>query len=79
MYPEQRPAVWLRSENGYDQARVGLEVTEFDKLPETAKDAETKRRYYDTKPTGKSAAGHDFPNQLDEAEKKAVLEYLKTL
>jgi hypothetical protein len=79
MHPENRPAVWLRSENGYDQARVGLEVTEFDKLPETAKDAETKRRYYDTKPTGKSAAGHDFPNQLDEAEKKAVLEYLKTL
>jgi cytochrome c peroxidase len=28
---------------------------------------------------GKSAAGHEFPNELDDAEKQAVLEYLKTL
>lgn len=79
MHPAERPAIWLRTEDGYDRERVGLEVTAFDKLPETAKDSETKRRYYDTKPVGKSAAGHDFPDQLDEAEKRAVLEYLKTL
>jgi hypothetical protein len=79
MHPDQRPAVWLRTEDGYDRERVGLEVATFDKLPETAKESETKRRYFDTKPTGKSAAGHEFPEQLDEAEKLAVIEYLKTL
>ena len=29
--------------------------------------------------TGKSAAGHLYPDALDEDEKRAVLEYLKTL
>jgi hypothetical protein len=59
--------------------RVGLEVAESDKLPPEAKTAEDKRRYFDTSLRGKSAKGHEYPNQLDEAEKRAVLEYLKTL
>ncbi len=77
--PRERPAVWLRSEDGYDRERLGLEVATFESLPDTARDAEEKRRYFDARLPGKSAAGHDFPNQLDDAEKRAVLEYLKTL
>ena len=38
-----------------------------------------RRTYFDTRQPGKSAAGHDFPDVLTEAEKAAVLEYLKTL
>ena len=38
-----------------------------------------RRRYFDTSKFGKKAVGHTFPDSLDESEKKAVLEYLKTL
>jgi hypothetical protein len=79
VHPDRRPAVWLRSEDGYDQKRVGLEVAEFDMLPVAVKLPEDKRRYFDTHLSGKSAAGHEFPDELSDQEKEAVLEYLKTL
>jgi mono/diheme cytochrome c family protein len=79
MHSDQRPKIWLRTEDGYDQKRVGLEVTTFDAMPPDAKTPDEKRRYFDTKIAGKSAAGHEFPEELTEEEKVAVLEYLKTL
>jgi mono/diheme cytochrome c family protein len=79
LHPQQRPAVWLRSEDGYDRQRVGLEVTTFDRVPASVKTGRDRRRYFDTRQTGKSAQGHLFPDDLEEAEKNAVLEYLKTL
>ena len=83
LHPEQRPAVWKRTPTGYDQTRVGLEVEELEKMPagmgqEKLTSAERRRRFDTSKP-GKSAKGHDFPDALDEDEKTAVLEYLKTL
>ncbi len=77
--PDERPAVWLRSEDGYDRERGGLEVTTFEKLPAEVTDPEDKRRYFDTRLKGKSAAGHLFPGELTPEERRAVLEYLKTL
>lgn len=77
--PEERPAVWRRSEDGYDQERVGLEVTVFDEVPGTARSSAEKREYFDTRRRGKGAAGHLFPNLLSVEEKRAVLEYLKSL
>jgi hypothetical protein len=79
LHVERRPAVWMRTEDGYDQQHVGLEVATFDKLPAEVKAADEKRRYFDTSIAGKSAAGHLFPDELSEDEKSAVLEYLKTL
>ena len=76
---QQRPAVWKRTEDGYDTERVGLEVTEFETLPANVTDARVKRTYFDTGLFGKSASGHDFPEQLTPEQKRAVLEYLKTL
>jgi mono/diheme cytochrome c family protein len=78
LHPDQRPAVWKRTENGYDQARVGLEVEQFESLPEGVRGAE-RREYFDTSKFAKSAQGHDFPDVLNEDEKVALLEYLKTL
>ncbi len=83
LHPAERPAVWKRTPTGYDQARVGLEVAEMEKMPtgpgqEKLSSAE-RRRHFDTSKPGKSAKGHDFPDVLDEEEKTAVLEYLKTL
>ncbi|MBI3839767.1 MAG: hypothetical protein HY288_17735 [Planctomycetia bacterium] len=79
LHPSDRPAVWQRTEDGYDQQKVGLEVTSFERLPKEVKSGRDRRRYFDTTKSGKSASGHDFPDALDEAEKRAVLEYLKTL
>lgn len=77
--PDMRPLVWKRTEDGYDQARGGLEIEEFEDIPETATHPAQRRRYFDTRLRGKSPAGHLFPNKLTPADKQAVLEYLKTL
>ncbi|MFN0053739.1 MAG: cytochrome c [Planctomycetales bacterium] len=79
LHPDERPVVWRRSPEGYDQSRVGLEISELEEAPVAAKTAAEKREYFDTRRLGKSAAGHLFPDQLSEDEKRAVLEYLKTL
>jgi hypothetical protein len=78
-YPERRPVIWQRTENGYDQENIGLEVSRFDELPAGTTDPRVRRTFFDTRQFGKSNAGHLFPTQLAEDEKQAVLEYLKTL
>ncbi|HEV7225085.1 MAG TPA: cytochrome c [Pirellulales bacterium] len=77
--PDERPIVWQRSEDGYDRAKIGLQIEEFDELPAAARVPAEKRRYFDARKFGKSAAGHLFPDELTEEQKRAVLEYLKTL
>jgi hypothetical protein len=80
LHPEERPKIWLRSEDGYDQKKVGLEFEKFDTLPRPAiQSRKERRRYFDTGPEGKSAAGHRFQDKLNEDEKSALLEYLKTI
>lgn len=79
LHADERPAVWRRTEDGYDQERVGLEVAEFASVPAEAKRPEQKREFFSTKLRGKSAVGHTYPEQLTENEKRQVLEYLKTL
>jgi mono/diheme cytochrome c family protein len=78
MNPSERPKIWKRSEDGYDQARVGLDVEVLDAVPETP-NTRQRRMYYDTTHVGNSAAGHTFPDALADDEKSAVIEYLKTL
>jgi mono/diheme cytochrome c family protein len=77
--PRQRPVVWRRTPTGYDEARVGLEVEERTDLPEGRLRPSERRQYFDTRRHGKSAAGHDFADVLDDDQKRALLEYLKTL
>ncbi len=80
MHPEERPVVWGRTEDGYDTERVGLEVTAYDSVPpEDRQIGAQRRQYFDTRLFAKSADGHLFPNRLTEEEKRAVIEYLKTL
>lgn len=78
MHPDDRPKVWKRTPNGYDQQRLGLEITTHESVPDDLKAAQ-RRQYFDTTRVGKSAAGHRFPDALGEEDKQAVLEYLKTL
>jgi mono/diheme cytochrome c family protein len=79
LHPDARPRVWKRTADGYDQQRVGLEVTAFDRFPDGVRSASERRRIFDTRMFGKASIGHSFPDELSEAEKRAVLEYLKTL
>lgn len=79
LHPEKRPVVWRRSALGYDQQKVGLEVTELNEVPDEVTTSAERRCFFDTRAKGKSAAGHEFPGVLNEDERRAVLEYLKTL
>jgi mono/diheme cytochrome c family protein len=77
---DKRPTVWTRTADGYDTERVGLEATRLDEVPADVRgDIRGRRHYFDTRLPGKSAAGHTFPDALDAGQKRAVLEYLKTL
>jgi mono/diheme cytochrome c family protein len=79
LHPDARPVVWRRTPTGYDDVRVGLDVEECADVPADVGRASERRHYFDTRKPGKSAAGHDFADVLPIDEKKALLEYLKTL
>jgi hypothetical protein len=79
LYADQRPVVWRRRNGGFDRAKVGLNITTYDERPASANSLNQRREYFDTRRFGKSAAGHLFPEKLDHQQKRAVLEYLKTL
>lgn len=77
--PEARPAIWSRTDDGYDHARLGVEATAHEALPEGLGDWE-RRRYYRTDLRGLGNQGHAFPpGGLSEPDKAALIEYLKTL
>lgn len=79
LHPEKRPVVWRRTAVEIDTERIGFQIEEVDKVPLGEPDPAVRRQYFDTRQFGKSAAGHEFPAELSEAERRAVLEYLKTL
>ena len=79
LHPADRPEVWVRTSEEVDQERVGLKVRTVAKVPVGEPDVAIRRSHFDTKRFGKSNSGHDYPDQLTESEKTAVLEYLKTL
>ena len=58
---------------------LGLTTKAVKKVPFTELDAAVRRSYFDTRRFGKSNQGHDYPTVLTETERRAVLEYLKTL
>lgn len=79
LHPAERPKVWKRSGIAYDQEKAGPAIEEFAEMPKAIQDGSAKREFFDTRQFGKSAAGHEFPSELSDEEKRAVLEYLKTL
>jgi mono/diheme cytochrome c family protein len=81
LFPEQRPVVWRRAAppDDYDPKRVGLKIEASETVPSEAGDPWQRRAWFDTRLSGKSAAGHRFAEALSDEERRAVLEYLKTL
>jgi len=70
-----RPTLWTRSfrDDDYDPERVGWRFSE----PGAGEPIGTET--YDTRIRGYSNRGHTFGDDLTEAERRAVLEYLKSL
>lgn len=77
----KRPTYWVRrlDSGEFDTAALGWK---YDALPhgkEGASDPEQRKRIYDTTLPGYSNAGHTFGDKLAEADRRAVIEYLKAL
>ncbi|MGV3486660.1 MAG: hypothetical protein ACO1RT_19740 [Planctomycetaceae bacterium] len=77
--PSQRPTLWRPISQDIDAQAMGLQIESVDRIPVEQTDVAVRRQYFDTRKPGKSNAGHLYPDELTEHEKKAVLEYLKTL
>jgi mono/diheme cytochrome c family protein len=78
-----RPKIFTRSfETGvkdYDQAKLGWKIRVLREGPDPDLPAYERRKVYDTTQPGRGNAGHTFGDHLDDAERRAVIEYLKTL
>jgi len=77
-----RPKVFTRSFktdlDAYDAARLGWKVTEADRVPDNLAPIDA-RKYYDSTKPGRSNGGHTYGDHLTDEERRAVIEYLKTL
>lgn len=69
--PEQRPPAFYRGYDVFDQVNVGFASN----VPEANGQLFTR---YDTTVPGNSNAGHIYGTTLADAEKQAIVEYLKT-
>lgn len=78
LFPEERPAAWKRRYDGYDKEKVGMRHERAEAMPEMKRGHES-RFWFDTTRHGKSNQGHDFPSKLSKPQRRALLEYLKTL
>jgi mono/diheme cytochrome c family protein len=78
-----RPKVFTRSyrtdEADYDKERLGWKVQVLDGPPDPKLPAIEQRKVYDTTQPGRHNGGHTFGDKLTEDERRAVIEYLKTL
>jgi hypothetical protein len=79
----ERPRVFTRSFRGdpleYDQRRVGLNYETLSKAPDPSLPAIDRRKVYDTTQPGRGNGGHTFGDSFTEAERMALIEYLKSL
>jgi mono/diheme cytochrome c family protein len=78
-----RPRVFTRSYRtemqDYDPVKLGWKVQVLDRGASPRLPAWEQRQIYDTSLPGRSNAGHTFGDELTDDERKAVIEYLKTL
>jgi mono/diheme cytochrome c family protein len=78
-----RPRVFTRSfrtgAEDYDPAKLGWKVQVLDRGPGDDVPGYERRKVYDTTQPGRSNGGHTFGDDLTDVERRAVIEYLKTL
>ncbi|MCI0379771.1 MAG: c-type cytochrome [Gemmataceae bacterium] len=80
---KSRPKIYTRSfttgETDYDAVKVGWKVHILDKRPDAAVSDYERRKIYDTTQPGRGNQGHTFGDDLSDEQRRAVVEYLKTL
>lgn len=78
-----RPKVFTRSyrtdAEAYDAAKVGWKVQLLERGPGPDVPAYERRKVYDTRRPGRGNGGHTFGDDLSDDQRRAVVEYLKTL
>lgn len=78
-----RPRLFTRSFRttvaDYDPIKLGWKVQVLSAPPDPAAPAWQRRQIYDTRQPGCNNAGHTFGDALTDAERWALIEYLKTL
>ena len=79
LHPDKRPNIWRPMGEEFDERLVGLSIKEVTEIPSDEPDAAVRRSYFNTRNLGKSNAGHDYPAILNDRQREALLEYLKTL
>jgi mono/diheme cytochrome c family protein len=77
----KRPRYWSRSfeSTDYDAAALGWDFAELDHGQAGEPTERARVKIYDTTLQGYGNGGHTFGDDLDDGERRAVLEYLKTL
>ena len=70
--PEQRPVTFYAGDDVYDQAHVGFVSSE-------ASSGDRKFLLFDTRLKGNSNTGHVYGTTLSDQDRRALLEYLKSL
>jgi RoxA-like, cytochrome c-like len=80
---KSRPKLFTRSfrtsEKDYDPVKVGWKYTELSAPPDGKLHPHEQRKIYDTSQPGRSNTGHTFGDDLSDADRMAVIEFLKTL
>jgi Cytochrome c len=80
---QARPRIFTRSyrtdRDAYDTEKLGWKVEVLEHGPDAELPAIERRKVYDTSQPGRGNGGHTFGDHLTEAERTAVIEYLKTL
>ena len=79
-----RPKIFTRSYrtglDAYDPVKLGWKVEVLDRPPDPVRTPPIERRkVYDTTKPGRGNGGHTYGDDLSDAERRAVIEYLKTL
>jgi hypothetical protein len=78
-----RPKVFTRSYRtgveDYDPEKLGWKIQVLQRGADPALPAYERRKVYDTTLSGRSNGGHTYGDDLTEEERRAVIEYLKTL
>jgi hypothetical protein len=81
---KSRPKVFTRSYrtdlSAYDAKKLGWKVQVLDRAPDPSKTPAIElRKVYDTTRPGRGNGGHTYGDDLSEPDRRAVIEYLKTL
>src|SRR5262249_48947731 len=78
-----RPKIFTRSfrtdKDAYDAVNLGWKVQVLERGPDEKLPALERRKVYDTTQPGRGNGGHTFGDDLTEEQRRAVIEYLKTL